>query len=87
MKLGKRPGGFGESKFKPLAKINLAAVAVVLVVLKLVGVIHWGWLWIFSPLWIPFALVAAIAAVVAVGYTAVIPGLIIRDLWKRRRGR
>ena len=28
------------------------ALQVVFIVLKLVGVIHWSWLWVLSPLWI-----------------------------------
>lgn len=32
---------------------------VVFLVLKLTGVIAWSWWWVFSPLWIPVALVAA----------------------------
>ena len=31
-----------------------------LVVLKALGHIGWSWLWVFAPLWIPFALVLAI---------------------------
>ena len=26
------------------------------VVLKLISVITWGWLWVFAPLWITFAI-------------------------------
>ena len=36
-------------------KINLLAVVVILAVLKYFGVepiASWGWVWIFSPLWI-----------------------------------
>ena len=34
--------------------IGLSGVLlVVFVVLKLVGVIHWSWWWVMSPLWIP----------------------------------
>ena len=37
--------------------IGLTGVlAVVFIVLKLVGVIHWSWLWVISPLWIPLAI-------------------------------
>lgn len=29
-----------------------AALALVFIVLKLVGIIHWSWLWVLSPIWI-----------------------------------
>ena len=27
-------------------------LTIIFVVLKLIGIINWSWLWIFSPLWI-----------------------------------
>ena len=30
---------------------------IVLIVLKLIGVINWGWGWVLAPLWIPVLLV------------------------------
>lgn len=32
----------------------------ILLTLKLCNVISWSWLWVTAPLWIPFALVAAL---------------------------
>ena len=32
--------------------------------LKLTGVITWSWLWVFSPLWLTFAVAVFIAAIV-----------------------
>jgi len=32
-------------------------LTIAFVVLKLCGVINWGWLWVLAPLWIPAALV------------------------------
>jgi len=32
---------------------------------KLLGVITWSWLWVLSPIWIPFVIVAVIIAVLA----------------------
>lgn len=29
-------------------------LGIVFIVLKLIGVITWSWLWVLSPLWIPF---------------------------------
>ncbi len=39
---------------------------VAFIVLKLCHVIEWSWLWILSPLWIPFAIAIIIIAVVAI---------------------
>lgn len=33
-----------------------AAIAMILTILKLAGVISWSWLWILAPLWIPIGL-------------------------------
>lgn len=30
----------------------LDVLLIVFIVLKLIGVINWGWLWVLSPLWI-----------------------------------
>lgn len=51
------------------------ALTIAFVVLKLCGVIHWHWLWVLAPLWIPFAIALAIILVLAVIY-------IIRDAMK-----
>lgn len=38
-------------------KISLpAAMFLLFLTLKLCGVIHWSWLWISAPLWVPIAL-------------------------------
>ena len=34
----------------------LAAVILIFVLLKLLGVIQWPWLWVLSPLWVCLAL-------------------------------
>lgn len=33
-------------------------LTVIFIVLKLVGVIHWSWLWVLAPMWIPTAIFA-----------------------------
>lgn len=38
-------------------------LAVAFIVLKLCNVINWSWWWVLSPLWIPLALVVAVALV------------------------
>lgn len=35
-------------------------LTVIFVVLKLVGVIHWSWLWVLAPMWLPTAIFAAV---------------------------
>ena len=35
-------------------------LGIVFIVLKLTGVITWSWLWVLSPLWIPFAIVCVV---------------------------
>lgn len=51
--------------------IGLAGVlTVVFVVLKLVGVIHWSWLWVLSPLWISLGL-SLLVIVGFLGFAAV----------------
>ena len=34
----------------------LELLGIVFIILKLVGVISWSWLWVFSPIWISFIL-------------------------------
>lgn len=31
-------------------------LGVAFIVLRLVGVIHWSWLWVLAPFWIPFVI-------------------------------
>lgn len=46
--------------------MSLASVLfVIFLVLKLIGVIHWSWWAVTSPLWIAFVLYALIALAVA----------------------
>lgn len=39
-------------------------LAVVFIAFKLGGVISWSWWWVLAPLWIPWAIVLCIVAVV-----------------------
>ena len=45
--------------------INLTPIpvflAILFMVLKLTGTISWGWIWVFSPIWISFAAWAGIS--------------------------
>lgn len=38
-------------------------LGVAFIVLKLVGVIHWSWVWVLSPFWIPLVVALLIFAV------------------------
>lgn len=35
-------------------------VGIVFIILKLCGLIHWSWIWVLSPFWIPVAFVILI---------------------------
>ena len=43
----------------------LDVLLIVFIVLKLIGVIYWGWLWVLSPLWISI-LIVLVMIVIAV---------------------
>lgn len=43
-------------------------LTVAFIVLKLCGVISWGWGWVLAPLWISLAVVLIIVAIALVGY-------------------
>ena len=44
----------------------LTGLALLFIALKLCGVIHWSWLWVLSPLWIPFGLIIIFTLVILV---------------------
>jgi len=44
----------------------LTGLALLFIALKLCGVIHWSWLWVLSPLWIPFGLIVIFILVILV---------------------
>lgn len=41
-------------------------LAIVFIVLKLTDYIGWSWVWVLSPLWLPFMLVFVMVATVAI---------------------
>jgi predicted membrane channel-forming protein YqfA (hemolysin III family) len=41
-------------------------LTVLFVALKLTGVIAWSWLWVLSPLWLPFVLVLFVVIVLLI---------------------
>ena len=51
------------------ASVTIADVLlVVFIVLKLVGVIHWSWIWVLSPLWISLIIAVIIIVYAKVRY-------------------
>ena len=36
---------------KKLAKL-VAIIQIVFIILRIIGLIHWSWAWVFSPIWI-----------------------------------
>jgi hypothetical protein len=41
-------------------------IQIVFIILKLVGVIHWSWWWVLSPMWISLLLALIIIGLVVV---------------------
>lgn len=41
-------------------------LTIVFIVLKLCGVIHWGWLWVLAPLWIPIAIFLLVLIIILI---------------------
>lgn len=45
----------------------LGLLSIAFIVLKLTGVISWGWAWVLLPLWGPLALVAVMFVLILLG--------------------
>lgn len=41
----------------------LSALQIAFIVLKLTGFIHWSWLWVLSPTWLPVMLMGVLFVV------------------------
>jgi hypothetical protein len=41
----------------------METLLIVFVVLKLTGVIAWGWFWVLSPLWLPLLVVSGLTLI------------------------
>lgn len=41
---------------RTLISLNTGTIFLVFLILKLCNVITWPWIWVFAPLWIPFAI-------------------------------
>ena len=42
------------------------ALTILFIALKLCGVISWSWLWVLSPIWITFCLIAVIGIIIVI---------------------
>lgn len=38
-------------------------IGIVFIILRLTGVIHWSWLWVLAPFWIPLALAGVLIVI------------------------
>ena len=47
----------------------LSLLCLLFIGLKLGGVIHWSWLWVLSPLWLPIAALLVIAGLFFIVHT------------------
>lgn len=45
----------------------LGLAQIIFIGLKIVGIIHWSWIWVLSPIWIPVVLFIAIVCLCLVG--------------------
>lgn len=45
----------------------LVVLTIVFVLLKVFGKITWSWIWVFAPLWLPFAIIAGIGLIIFIG--------------------
>lgn len=45
----------------------LGLLSIAFIVLKLTGVISWGWAWVLLPLWGPFALLVVLFVIILLG--------------------
>lgn len=41
----------------------LLILQIAFIILKLIGVIHWSWLWVLSPIWIPIVFILLLVVI------------------------
>ena len=54
------------SKTLPVLKFALV-LQIFLIIFKIFGVVNLGWLWILTPIWLPFAAAISIFAILLIG--------------------
>lgn len=62
-------------------------VAPFLSILKLTGMLHWKWVWVLSPAWVPIAIIFAIIVGLAMLVGAGIAVVAFLDSFRRTRAR
>lgn len=58
-------------------------LTIVFIVLRLMGIIEWGWVWVLAPLWMPLALV--LVGVIIFLIVAAIASNNRKRRWRRNR--
>jgi hypothetical protein len=59
-------------------------LTILFIALKLTNVIAWSWLWVLSPIWIPFAAILAVFLAITAWHAPKIIAAAFRD-WRRNR--
>ncbi len=49
-----------NTKTVKVVSLPLLPLTLLFVVLKLFGAITWSWVWVLSPMWLPFAVILAV---------------------------
>ena len=49
----------------------LDVLTIIFITLKLLGIIHWSWFWVLSPIWGGFTLMLIIAIIGIIGITGI----------------
>lgn len=44
----------------------LGLLTVAFIVLKLMGIIHWSWVWVLAPFWLPLAIIIVIVVIYSI---------------------
>ena len=53
-----------HDSYSPISGIGfIEALTILFIAYKLAGLIAWSWLWVLSPLWITFSVLAVIAVI------------------------
>lgn len=62
-------------------------LTIAFIVLKLTGFIDWSWLWVLSPLWIPFVLALGFFGLTLLWACAVMLGAAAAEAYKAKKKR
>lgn len=47
---------------------SVLLISLILLILKLTGIIHWSWIWIISPIWLPYVFAFVISLIILIIY-------------------